>query len=152
MAGCLVSSDPQIPQPEPSPQAEAFYAGAIGRITRYMPVLGAIFTVVCWWRFGWQVAVGFIVGSLVAYLNFYWLKRVVTALADRATRGGASEGGRGTFLRFILRYAFIAIAAYAILRISKESLYGMLAGLFLPVGAIVCEAAFEVYVALRRGF
>ena len=45
----------------------------------------------------------------------------------------------------------IALAAYAILRVSKQSLYGMLAGLFLPVAAITCEAAYELYVALRRG-
>ncbi|MFB3917964.1 MAG: ATP synthase subunit I [Terriglobales bacterium] len=147
----MPSEEPN-PTFEPSPQAEAFYAGAIGRITRYMPGLGVIFTILCWWRFGWRVAVGFIIGCLIAYLNFHWLKRVVTAVADRATRSGPKEGGRGTFLRFLLRYAFIAVAAYGILRVSKESLYGMLAGLFLPVAAIVCEAAFEVYVALRRGF
>jgi hypothetical protein len=151
VVGFSLPSDTENPQLEPSPQAEAFYSGAIGRITRYMPPLGVIFTVLCWVRFGWQLAIGFVIGCLVAYLNFYWLKRVVTALADRATRSGASEGGRGTFTRFLLRYALIALAAYAILRVSKVSLYGMLAGLFLPVAAIACEAAYEVYVALRRG-
>jgi len=143
-------SDTENPQLEPSPQAEAFYAGAIGRITSYMPVLGGIFTLLCWWRFGWQLAVGFVVGCLVAHLNFHWLKRVVTTLAN-LTEYDRRKAGRGAVLRFLLRYVLIAVAAYAILRVSTSSLYGMLAGLFLPVAAIACEAAYEVYVALRRG-
>jgi hypothetical protein len=50
-----------------------------------------------------------------------------------------------------MRYGVIGIAAYAIFRISVSSLYGMLAGLFVPAAAIVCEAAYELYAALRRG-
>jgi hypothetical protein len=35
---------------------------------------------------------------------------------------------------------------------SRESLYGFLGGLFLAVAAILCEAVYELFVALRRGF
>jgi hypothetical protein len=134
-----------------NPAAEVFYSGAIGRITRYMPVLAVLGVGIAWWRAGWWFAAGFTVGCLIAYVNFYWLKRVVNALADRVTRSGRGEEGRGVFARFLLRYALIAIAAYAILRVSTSGLYGMLAGLFLPVAAIACEAGYEVYVAVRRG-
>lgn len=150
-AGSQDWPEPQPPQPPVSPQAEAFYSGAIGRITASMPLLAVALTLVCWGFFGWRVAAGFAMGCMIAYLNFHWLKRVVSALADRVTRTGSSEGGRGTFTRFLLRYALIAVAAYVILSVSKQSLYGMLAGLFLPVVAIACEAVYELYVALRRG-
>jgi hypothetical protein len=50
-----------------------------------------------------------------------------------------------------LRYVLMGLAAYAILSVSPASLYGLLAGLFLPVGAIACEAGYEVYVAVARG-
>lgn len=116
-----------------------------------MPVLALIGTGVAWWRAGWVFAAGFVVGCAIAYVNFYWLKRVVNALADRVTRSGRGESGRAVFTRFLLRYALIAAVAYVILRVSTRSLYGMLAGLFLPVAAIACEAVYEVYVALRRG-
>ncbi len=145
---------PPEPEPEPfepSPGSTAFYSGAIGRITGYMPVLAVLGAALAWWRAGGAFAAGFLVGCAIAYLNFHWLKRVVSALADRVTRTGRSEGGRGVFARFLLRYALIAAVAYVILRVSTRSLYGMLAGLFLPVAAIACEAAYEVYVALRRG-
>jgi hypothetical protein len=117
-----------------------------------MPLLAVIFTAICWLRFDGEMAAGFAVGCAVAYLNFYWLKRVVAGLADRITRTGSHDGGGGAFTRFLLRYALIAAVAYAIFSVSKHSLYGMLAGLFLPAAAIVCEAAYEVYVALRRGW
>jgi len=134
-----------------SPAAEHFYSRAAARITQYMVALAALGTVVTAWRLGIWFAAGFVVGCGIAYVNFCWLKRAVNALADRATGGGRHAGGRGVFIRFLLRYGLIAIAAYAIFKISTLGLYGMLAGLFLPVGAIVCEAAYEGYMALRRG-
>jgi len=45
----------------------------------------------------------------------------------------------------------LGAAAYAILTSFPASLRGLFAGLFLPVGAIACEAVYEVYVGLTRG-
>jgi hypothetical protein len=44
----------------------------------------------------------------------------------------------------------MAIVAFVILTVSRESLYGLFAGLFLPVAAILCEAAYEAYAAVIR--
>ena len=66
---------------------------------------------------------------------------------------GASRSDlpEGVVLRFLLRYVLMGLAAYAILSVSPASLYGLFAGLFLPVAAIACEAAYEAYVAVARG-
>jgi len=104
-----------------------------------------------WLRFGWRSALGLACGCAVAYLNFYWLKRVVIGLADRITESGTKKSGKGIVLRFLLRYFLMALVAYAILSVSPASLYGLLVGLFLPVAAVACEAAYETYVALARG-
>jgi small-conductance mechanosensitive channel len=136
---------------EPSPEAESFYSGALGRITRNMPALALLGTALLWWRMGGFLAAGFVVGCLIAYVNFYWLKRVVNAIAERATRGASTGHTHGIVARFLVRYALVAVAAYAILSVSVRSLHGLFAGLFLPVAAILCEAAYETYVALRRG-
>jgi hypothetical protein len=133
------------------PSSEAFYAGALGRISRLMLVLAALLSIAGWWRYGWRVALGFVCGCAVAYLNFHWLKRVVTALADRATEPGQSQSSSGMVLRFLLRYVLMALGAYVIFTVSPASLYGLFAGLFLPVAAIACEAAYEGWVALARG-
>jgi ATP synthase I chain len=97
------------------------------------------------------VALGFACGCVIAYLNFLWLERVVTALADRITRSGRRESAKGVVLRFLLRYFLMALGAYVIFTVSPASLYGLFVGLFLPVAGIACEAAYEVYVAVARG-
>lgn len=128
-----------------------FYSGAYGRIVRFMLVLASAATLGLLVRFGVPLAAGFVAGCAIAFLNFHWLKRVVSALADRATASGERQSSSGVVLRFLLRYLLIAVAAYAIFEISRDSLYGLLAGLFLPVGAILMEAGYELYAALRRG-
>ena len=45
----------------------------------------------------------------------------------------------------------MGLAAYGILIVSPASLYGLFAGLFLPVSGHHVEAAYEAYVALARG-
>jgi ATP synthase I chain len=132
--------------------SEAFYSGAIERISRFMLVLAVTLTAAAWWRYGWRIALGFVCGSVVAYLNFYWLKRVVSALADRATQPGQVQSSGGVVLRFLLRYVLMGLGAYVIFTVSPASLYGLFAGLFLPVAAIGCEAAYETWVALNSGF
>ena len=134
-----------------SASPDGFYSGAYERIIRFMLLLGIGATVAVLVRFGMAVAAGFLAGCAIAFLNFHWLKRVVSALADRATASGERQSSQGVVLRFLLRYFLIGLAAYAIFTISRNSLYGLLAGLFLPVGAILMEAIYELYAALRQG-
>ncbi|HEV2022243.1 MAG TPA: ATP synthase subunit I [Terriglobales bacterium] len=136
---------------ESTPAAEDFYAGAYARILRFMLGVGTVVALALEIALGWRVSLGFMLGCAIASVNFYWLKRVVSALADRLTQSGSRESSRGVVLRFLLRYLLIALGVYVIFRSSSVSLNGLLAGLFLPVAAIGCEAAYEVYVALRRG-
>lgn len=130
----------------------SFYEAALKRIPRFMISLGLVFTAGAWLYFGWRVALGLACGCAVAYLNFYWLERVVAALADRATRSGQAQSSAGIVLRFLLRYFLMALAGYAIFSVSPASLYGLFAGLFLPVAGIACEAVYELYAAYARGF
>jgi hypothetical protein len=130
---------------------ESFYSGAVARIPRFMIVLAVVLTAAGWLRFGWRVALGFACGSAIAYLNFHWLERVVSALADRATQTAYRQSSGGIVFRFLVRYFLMAVAAYAIFSVSPASVYGLFAGLFLPVGGIACEAGYELYAALARG-
>ncbi|MGI9102134.1 MAG: ATP synthase subunit I [Terriglobales bacterium] len=131
--------------------AERFYGAALERIKRFMIVIGIVATATVWPLYGWQVAVGLALGCAIAWINFHWLKTAVSAFADRITQSGETRPATGIVVRFMLRYALIALGAYAIFNVYKYSLYGLLGGLFLTVAAILCEAAYEVAVSLRRG-
>jgi len=140
---------PDPSEVEASP--ESFYSGAIDRIRRIMLALAPLLGAGIGWKFGWRSALGFIFGSAISYANFYWLKRVIAGFADRATGTATSESGQGIVFRFLFRYVLMAVGAYVIFTVSPASLNGLLAGLFLPVAAILCEAIYELYAALSRG-
>jgi hypothetical protein len=139
---------------ELSPQqaaAEQFYSGALDRIRRIMFVIGSAAVAVASWKFGIRFGIGLALGCSIAFVNFYWLKRAISGFADRAVGAATSQSGSGIVARFLLRYIVMAIGAYVVLTVSPASLKGFLAGLFLPVAGILCEAAYDVYVAFTRG-
>ena len=130
---------------------DAFYSGALDRIRNSMMALALALTGAAWWRFGRAAALGFLFGCMIAYLNFHWLKSGVAGLADRVTESGQRQSGTGIVVRFLFRYVLLGTAAYGILTSFPASLRGLFAGLFLPVGAIACEAVYELYASLARG-
>jgi hypothetical protein len=139
----------EMPDAAPVP-GEGFYSGALDRIRKSMIALALALSVVAWWKFGRAAALGFLCGYVIAYLNFHWLKSGVSGLADRVTDTGKPQSGTGIVARFIFRYVLLGAAAYAILTSFPASLGGLFAGLFLPVGAIACEAVYELYMAVTR--
>src|SRR5215471_4984632 len=135
---------------EPSPEtSDDFYSGALGRIYKFMLVLGVAAMATALAMLGWHIAVGFAVGGAVSFLNFYWLKKVVAGVAAAAVRSGTATPSRRVVQRFLLRYFLMALAAFVILTVSRDSLYGFFAGLFLPVAAMLCEAGYETYMVVR---
>ena len=131
--------------------AETFYSGALSRISRLVPGLGVLTLPLLLWRWPWQVGAGFALGAGLSVYNFWSLSRSVNALADRITQGGSRESGGMIVAMLVLRYGVVGAAAYVIVKSSVAAVYGLLGGLALPVAAMVCEAAYELYVALRRG-
>lgn len=115
-----------------------------------MLVLGVAALITACIFFVWRIGMGFALGASIAYLNFYWLKKVVAGLAELTIGSGTPASSRGVVHRFLLRYFLMAMVAFVILTVSRESLYGLFAGLFLPVAAILCEAAYEAYAAVIR--
>jgi hypothetical protein len=134
----------------PTPEASDFYSSALTRIRRFMLVLAPMLTLAAFFKFGSRPALGFLTGSIVAFLNFLWLKSGISGLADRVTQTGTRQSGKGLIFRFVLRYILLAAAAYAIITSFPAALPGLFAGLFLPVAAIVCEAVYELYAVLKQ--
>jgi hypothetical protein len=145
-------SEPEVITPS-NPEADKFYEGAYVRIIRSMTVLAAVFTIAAEIKFAWHVAGGFLAGCGLAALNFLWIKKTVFTLATRIVEPPAEgdKPARKPKMRFVLRYALLAGIAYVIFKSSILSLAGVMVGLFLPVAAILIEAGYETYAALRHG-
>jgi hypothetical protein len=134
--------------PPTQPASDDFYARSLERIQSFMLVLGIAALITACIFFGWRIGLGFALGATIAYLNFHWLKKVVAGLAELTIGTGTPASSRGVVHRFLLRYFLMAIVAFVILTVSRESLYGLFAGLFLPVAAILCEAVYEAYATV----
>jgi len=134
----------------PTTASEDFYSRALERMQRMMVVIGLAAVATAWSHFGWRVGLGFALGGAIAYLNFHWLKKVVAGIAELTIQSGTPASSRGIVHRFLLRYFLMALVACAILTVSRESLYGLFVGLFLPVAAMFCEAGYEAYAAIVR--
>ena len=128
-----------------------FYSRTLWRIQRLIIILGIAGLITSFPYFGWRVAAGFGLGCTIAFLNFHSLQKVVAGIGELAVRSGAPVSSRGIVTRFLFRYFLMAIVAFVILVVSRESLYGLFAGLLLPVSAMLCEAAYEGCRALFRG-
>ena len=135
-----------------SSDADQFYDRALERIRRFMLALAALGLLACVALYRWPVAAGFAVGAIVSYVNHRWLERAVEAVGERIATGQSRERGRGIVARAVLRYVFVAVGAYVIFNVSRAGLYGFLGGVCLPIAAVTCEVAVELFVTLRRGF
>ena len=61
------------------------------------------------------------------------------------------ERGGLVVVRFLVRYLLIGVAAYVIFTGWSAASKGLLFGLCMPVAAMMIEAAYELYGAVRRG-
>ena len=133
-------------------QATAFAALTLRRMFVVMAALLIAVTPLLWVRYGAGMALSFVIGGAIALINFFWLKQTVMVMVEAVAVGGKKRSAAGIVLRFVLRYVLIGVAAYVIFKSSAMSLYGLCAGLSLPVGAVLIEAAYAMFGALRRGF
>lgn len=142
---------PPVELPQPPTPSEIFYGGAITRIARLILWLAFPAALGSGLWMGWQAAIGTAVGALAGYESFTSLARGVNSLADRITNTGSRESGKRVITRFVARYVIVGVVAYVIFTVSRTALYGFMIGLCLPVLAMMCEAGYELTVAMRRG-
>jgi hypothetical protein len=146
------TKDADAPGIHPAEPPDNFYRTVYRRLVAMMMVLAVAGLPMIWIRYSAGVTLSFLVGAVIAIVNFHWLRRTIEAMGDQIVSTGTTPSRSGVVLRFMLRYFLIAVAGYVILNSSANNLYGLFVGLSLPVGAIFMEAAYETYKALRAGF
>jgi len=144
--------DPDSPPPPVASGAEQFYSGAIRRILRILAVLAIALIAPLWLAYGLAPVLGFAAGAGASWLNFHSLASGVEGLADRIVNAQSRERGSIVVARFLLRYLLVGVVAYAIFKGSYYAFRGFLAGICLPVAAMLSEAVYEAYAAFRRGY
>jgi len=147
----LGENAPAETRDQPTIDELSLYERIIPRVLRNMLVVSVLLLGPAFWFYGWAGSIGFAFGAAVSYVNFRSLKRGVEGLADRVVNRNSREKGGWIVLRFVVRYGLVGAAAYAIFKSSSLAFRGFLWGLCVPVAALMAEAAWEGYMAFRRG-
>lgn len=128
------------------PGEVALLAGAERRLGRVILLLVPAGTAVTFWQWGAGMAAAFAFGGVLAYLNYRWIVAVVDALVQAQ----AAHIPRRTYAKLFLPLALLVLVLYVIFSRSLLSLAGVVAGLLLLVVAVMAEAVYEIYLAVRK--
>jgi ATP synthase I chain len=129
---------------------QSFNERALSRMFKTMLIVGAVLVAPAFWKYKIAGAIGFAAGAAVSCINFRALQRSVEALAERIVNQQSPEKGGSIVFRFLVRYALVGAAAYAIFNSSALAFRGFLWGLCLPVAAMMIEAGVETWAAFRK--
>ncbi len=135
---------------EISAQEMSTYGSTVRRVEWMIIAAGAVCALGVAWPLGWALAGGILLGTLLAWINFRWLASSVNAIGERIVKVKSNERGAGIVARGVGRIFLIAVFAYVIFTCSVRGLVGFLAGLAMPVLAMMCEAVYEFVASGRR--
>jgi ATP synthase I chain len=96
----------------------------------------------------WRAGAGIAVGTVLAWLNYRWLDRGLSAIvsASLAQEGLAQPRvPGGTYLGFTFRYALIAAGVYVTVKCFGIPVLALFGGLLSVGAAAVTESLYEVF-------
>ena len=124
-------------------QSEAW----IARLTVLWGAVAALLTGVLY-RPVWGA--GLMIGAMLAWLNFRWLKQGLDALTKMVAAEGTSGKGAvpvGTYFKAVFRYALIALCVYVIFEYLKVPVLSMVFGLCALGAATLTVSVHEIFRA-----
>jgi hypothetical protein len=116
-----------------------FYRRALRRVylnMAWVAALGAAGTGA--WK-GWRFGLAFFLGATGSYLNFRWLHQVVDAMGP-----DARPAPKRIYVFFALRYLLLGLGGYVIVKVFGMNAIAALAGLFVPIAALISEVIYEL--------
>jgi hypothetical protein len=128
---------------------EDTFEGLDRRLNRYSLIVASIAVPVVFAVFSAKAALSVAAGGVLSYINFHWLKQAIDFIVRQGAQG---RGAPGVSLRFIGRYALIAVFLYVTIRSSALQLIFVFAGLLIYVVAILIECFSEVIRVVIEDF
>jgi len=123
--------------------------GLDARLGRSSLIVGTVAVLVAFFLVSARAAISLAAGGVLSYINFRWLKRAIDFIVMQGAKG---RGARGVALRFVGRYALIAVFLYVTIRSSALQLVFVFAGLLIYVVAILIECFSEVIRVVIEDF
>jgi small-conductance mechanosensitive channel len=124
------------------------YALTERRIAHLTLVLGAIAAIGACFLFTVRVGAGVLIGALLAWVNFRWLKSALDTVLRAATSQPESSKARvpiGSLFGLIGRYLLIAVSVCVIFIFFRIPVLSMLVGLCALGAATIGASLYEVF-------
>ena len=112
------------------------------RLLIEMAVLIAVGAVIGFIFGGARFGLGVLFGGLLAFLNYYWLKRSTAAIFEKAFSGGS---GRFLSIRFISRYLALGVVILAVHFSGAMPATAVIAGLAAFAIAVVVDGFISIF-------
>lgn len=95
----------------------------------------------------WRVTVGLILGGILSFINYYWLKFALKSVFDKAI-----EGAKPRFLvgKYILRYFAIGAVVVLVFLTKVISVVAVICGLLAFAAAILIESFILVFIHISK--
>ncbi len=131
-----------------NPSADSFsHPETERRISWLTLVLGAVAALPVGYFAGWRWGTGILIGAILAWFNFRWLRQGLGALTAAAKAQATQEEVRvpiGTYFRALFRYGLIALAVYVIFVYLHVPLLSMIVGLCTLGAATTAVSVHEI--------
>ena len=102
------------------------------RISRLTLILGALAAIPVAYFLGWHRGFGIFVGSVLAWLNFRWLKQGLDVFIEASAAQANQKNAKVpvlTYFKALFRYGLIALVVYVIFRYLNVPILSMVLGL-----------------------
>ena len=99
-------------------------------------------------------AISFVLGALISFLNFLWLKQGIDALITNVNLENKKlkRSIKPFIFKYFLRYIFIGLVLYGIVYFKFFEATGAFLGLFLFVGAVLIECCYHLIKGIIEDF
>jgi small-conductance mechanosensitive channel len=114
------------------------------RISQLTLVIGLLTAVPVAFLHSARFGAGIFIGSVLAWLNFRWLKQGLDALTAAIAERKKGKVPISTYFKAMFRYGLIALIAYVIFRYLKVPALSMILGLCALGAATVAVSVYEI--------
>jgi hypothetical protein len=121
------------------------------RILWTMAIVVFIAGILCSIFVSWQFSIGFVIGGILAFLNYYWLKVSLKRIFDKAI--GSGEGGEmprflgaNYFLRYLAFGAILCVVYFS----QIVPIVAVLLGLCVFAVALVIEGLLRILSSISK--
>jgi hypothetical protein len=123
------------------------YLRSESRISFLTLLLGVLAGVPVGYFHEWRWGLGIFIGSILAWVNFRWLKQGVDALASSATEQAGQPKAQVpvlTYFKAMFRYGLIALCVYVIFKYLNVPILSMICGLCALGAATIAVSVHEL--------